>query len=410
MVFTPHSGSTTDQSAQSKALPASLQFNERINAVSQIDVASRLRVCELNSIGDLDGLEATWNDLLSSTVDAHFFHTLEWLRSYWRHFGRAQRLRLLIVEDGDCVVGIVPMVVRSEPRKVGQVRILTYPLDDWGSFFGPLGRDRSAILRAAFHHLAETPRDWDLLDVRFLAQASELAECTRDAFRNQNWQFVEHVRDETSIVSLPETWDDFLSSRPSKVRHNLRRFERRIRARGHLRHVAFRPEPGCQDPRWDLYDECVGVASRSWQGASLTGTTLSHPEVHDFLRETHQVATQLGAVDLHLLYLDGLPLAFTYNYHWRGRVYGLRSGFDASLSRDGVGNTMYACAIRHAIARGDVIYDLGPGSRRGKRHFADRIVPVAHLQYFHPLAPKAQLLRVKHWLATAPDESPAPGR
>ena len=106
---------------------------------------------------------------------------------------------------------------------------------------------------------------------------------------------------------------------------------------------------GDDDPRWDLYDACVRLAERSWQGSSTTGTTLSHAAVQDYLRAAHATATAAGAVDLNLLFLNDRPVAFAYNYHYLGWVYGVRSGFDSSAAQDGAGNVLMGKMIEDSF-------------------------------------------------------------
>jgi CelD/BcsL family acetyltransferase involved in cellulose biosynthesis len=72
------------------------------------------RVLEINRIEQLDDYRHEWGRLLAETPAASFFQSLEWLESYWRHFGAGQKLRVLIVRDGDRPVGILPLVVRAE--------------------------------------------------------------------------------------------------------------------------------------------------------------------------------------------------------------------------------------------------------------------------------------------------------
>jgi len=91
-------------------------------------------VCEVNHIEGLDDYRAAWHALLAQTPRASFFQSLEWLEAYWRHFGKHQKLRVLMVLDGGRPVGILPLVVRWETTKVGRLRFLTYPLDHWGRF------------------------------------------------------------------------------------------------------------------------------------------------------------------------------------------------------------------------------------------------------------------------------------
>ena len=63
--------------------------------------------------------------------------------------------------------GILPLVVRREATKVGPLRVLTFPLHDWGSFYGPIGPDPGPTLAAGLEHVRRTPRDWDILELRW---------------------------------------------------------------------------------------------------------------------------------------------------------------------------------------------------------------------------------------------------
>jgi CelD/BcsL family acetyltransferase involved in cellulose biosynthesis len=117
---------------------------------------------EIHEIQALTAHRAAWNALLSQTRDATFFHSLDWLECYWEHFGPGQRLRVLLHRENGQLRGILPLVVTNEPTRVGTLRVLTYPLHDWGSFYAPLGPAPAATLGAGLRHIRQTPRDWDL--------------------------------------------------------------------------------------------------------------------------------------------------------------------------------------------------------------------------------------------------------
>ena len=44
-------------------------------------------VREINDPAELESLRLTWNVLLSQTAGASYFQSLDWLQTYWRHFG-----------------------------------------------------------------------------------------------------------------------------------------------------------------------------------------------------------------------------------------------------------------------------------------------------------------------------------
>lgn len=357
-----------------------------------------IHVEEINEIEELGRFRAAWESLFADTPGASFFHSLAWLETYWEHFGAGQKLRALIVLSSGQPVGIMPLVVCVEPTRLGRLRVLTYPLGGWGCSYGPIGPEPAATLSAGLAHLRRTPRDWDILELRWVDPAGVDRGQTERAMRASGFQTYSTIWEQAAVVDLSGSWDDYLASRTSKWRNNLRRAERRLAAQGRIDHVRYRPrgqKHGEEDPRWDLYNLCETVARRSWQNFATNGTTLSHRSVRQFLRHVHVAATKAGAVDLNLLLLDRKPLAFAYNYHCRGEVFGLREGYDANLSREGAGTVLTARSIEDSFRRGDRLLNLGAGYLDGKRRFLTRIVPIYRYSHFPPGTARAQLLRLK---------------
>ena len=111
-------------------------------------------VLEVNEIDGLEPYRLRWRSLWQQTRSASLFQTLEWLEKYWKHFGRQQRLRVLCVYSCDELIGILPLTECTEQTRVGSLRVLTYPLHDWGSFYGPIGPNATATLQAGMRYLA----------------------------------------------------------------------------------------------------------------------------------------------------------------------------------------------------------------------------------------------------------------
>jgi CelD/BcsL family acetyltransferase involved in cellulose biosynthesis len=356
-------------------------------------------VVELNSIEDLDRYHLVWNSLLQLTPGGNFFQSLDWLKAYWQHYGHGQKLRVLVVKSRGNAIGIVPLCVRGEKTRVGAVRVLTYPLQDWGTYYGPIGPNPTATLVTALGHVRRTRRDWDMLDLRFVDRGRDRGR-TPLAMAMSGFPAREAMWKETALVELAGSWDEYFATRTTKFRNNVRRYERRLAELGSVEYVRYRPLGalgGEGDPRWGLYDECIELAEKSWQGSSANGTTLSHPSVRDFFRQTHGLAAKLGMLDLNLLRIDGRAIAFAYNYHWDGHVLGVRVGYDPEFKNAGAGKALYAMLIRDGYARGDRVFEMGIGSMDIKTEWMTRTVHSYRYSHYPLSAPKAQALRLKHW-------------
>jgi CelD/BcsL family acetyltransferase involved in cellulose biosynthesis len=360
-----------------------------------------LSVREINAIGELASLRSDWEELLGKTPGATFFQSLAWLEIYWRHFNAGQQLRVLLVLEDARPAAIVPLVVRLEKSRVGRVRVLTYPLDNWGSFYGPIGADAAIALGAAMGHIRRTPRNWEMLELRWIGAPGTNPQQTQNALRAAGLQAYRTLWNQTAAADFSGGWDEYLAGRKGIWLRRMRQSHERLSRQGRVSYVRCRPEGserGDGDPHWDLYDACEAIARQSWQSAATDGTTLSHESVRSFLREVHAAAAAAGTVDMNLLLLDDEPAAFIYGYHYQGYVYGLRRGFDAQRSRAGLGAVLLWLTLQDSAQRGDRIYDMGMGSLESKRHFQSRLLPIYRFSHFPAGVFRTQLLRISRWL------------
>ena len=226
-------------------------------------------VIEINDVETLEDYRLAYNVLLPETHGASFFHTLDWLLVYWRHFGAEQKMRVLLIEGENGPIGILPLVVVREKRRIGTVRVLTYPLADWGAFYGPIGPNPTATLLAGIRHIQSTPRDWDVLELRWVDRDGWDHGRTKTALRHVGFTSIESQWTSTAQVETSGDWKTYWASRKSHWRTNVRRSERKLDEQGKVELLRYRPAGtahGDDDPRWDLYNATLDIARASWQG------------------------------------------------------------------------------------------------------------------------------------------------
>jgi CelD/BcsL family acetyltransferase involved in cellulose biosynthesis len=362
-----------------------------------------LQVSEINELHELASLRATWRELLVRTPGYSFFRTLEWLETAWPQYPLRQKLRVMLVERGGRPVGIVPFCVRSERRKVGTVRILTYPLNDWGTFYGPLGMEPGVAIRAAIEQVAKTPRDWDFIDLCWVDQAAPEFMSIGEALRGCGYDFIVRPRMEVRLVEMAEGWEAYVKSRSRNWRQKMRRDTEALEKRGgKVNLVRYRPAAGegrdCEHD--EVYDICASIAERSWQSAAESQSTLSSPRVRELLRQLHRQAGRLGMLDTNLLTVGGRPVAFNYNYLAENRAYGLRSGFDQTAGLENCGKILIYKMLEDAFARGDAEYSFGPGRQPYKDRFATEMRYAYTFRHYARYGVRPQLLHLRERMAS----------
>ncbi|MHC2067734.1 GNAT family N-acetyltransferase [Bremerella sp. T1] len=357
----------------------------------------RRYVREINDPAQLEALAGDWEKLHQQTPGATFFQTLDWLRITLRHFKREQKLRLLLVCEGDELVGIVPFTVRSERFRLGYLRVLSFPLDDWGTFYGPIGKDPVSIFREAMYYIRHQPRDWDVIDFRYLCEQSEFFPDQADLLQQQSIKFYRRPRMEVPVVQMASSWEAYTKEKSKNWRRSMKREKERAAQHGSLRYVRYRTDVTEDkiDPRWVLFQQSHDVAEKSWQADSDIGASFCSPRVRPILRELHEAAAEKGMVDMNLLYLNDQPVAFLYNYYCRGNVYCLRSGYDASCEAKSLGTILLAEVIEDSHYRGDRQVNFGPGTQDYKLRFANSIQRAITFTHFSPWGVHTQVLAAR---------------
>ena len=359
-------------------------------------------VVEIGSLDELESYRLVWNSLLPQTPRASFFHTFDWFATYWKHFGHQRRMRVLVIRASGTPIGIVPLCVQRERYHVGNLRVLTYPLSDWGLWYGPIGANQSASMFMALRHIRDTVRDWEMLDLRWVpAEGADLSATSR-ALRVAGWNPEKSLYQETSVIRLTDyDWDSYFASRSKKWRHESRRQLRALQHEGTVTFQRHRPAGlalGDGDPRWDLFEDCLAVSRNSWQAQSDSGNTLCHEQVEPFLRDCHGMAAKLGMLDVALLRIDGQAAAFQYNYYYDGTISGLRMGYDRRFPRQGLGNVVQNYTLQDSFSRGDRQLELGLGDYPYKQRLRTDVQSSCRFTCYPRLAWRAQGVRLTRWL------------
>ncbi len=356
-------------------------------------------IVEVNDVEELAQYRMLWNSLFPGTPNATFFHTFDWLDTYWRHFGHDQKLRVLIVYAAGQPIGILPLCVRTETYRLSKVRVLTYPLDNWATWYGPIGPNPASTMLAVMQYLRGTPRDWDMMELRWVADDDTQGGKSARAMRVANMLSGKQEYQWTSLIDIPASWEEYLAGKSPSVRRQFQRTIRDFFADGNGEYIRYRPSPATEgdgDPRWDLYAKCETVAYASWQSRMENGNTLTHDRVREYFRASHAVAARLGMLDVNVLVVDDEPLAFLYGYHYQGHVTAIRTGFDASHD-NGAGSALTLQTIRDSCHRGDRVIDFGTGEREHKRRLRTRTESTYRLTYTPIDSWRSQTVRFSRW-------------
>lgn len=129
-----------------------------------------LKVVEFN---EFQSLKDRWNACLVQSLDNNIFSTWEWLSIWWKHFGEAKKLVILLVENEKEILVIAPFVFfyvyLPWPSQFLKISFVGSPDSDYNSFV--LKERNVKLLKLIFDYLNDH-FDWDYLELKDISETS----------------------------------------------------------------------------------------------------------------------------------------------------------------------------------------------------------------------------------------------
>jgi CelD/BcsL family acetyltransferase involved in cellulose biosynthesis len=298
----------------------------RADAVSSPRV--RLEACDWRTLDQ--AAIACWDDLAREASEPNPFYESWYLLPSLRLFDPDGEVELLRLEDGDRLVGLLPL--RRERRYYG------HPLPHWSNWlhanmflgsplvargfetafwrevFAWCDRNTGAGL---FLHLAQVREDGPLAE----AFARVLAESRRPA--------ATVMREERAMLDSALTAEAYLEqSLGGKKRKELRRQQRRLGEEGELAVVRTAGAEGIEG--WA--EEFLALEEAGWKGAA--GSALASDFATRILFvEALEGAAQNGRLERLAIRLDGKPLAMLASFVCKPGAFSYKTAFDEDYAR-----------------------------------------------------------------------------
>jgi CelD/BcsL family acetyltransferase involved in cellulose biosynthesis len=307
---------------------------------------------------------ADWTALAEKDPEGTLFHTPRYLKLYWEEFG-AGTLDVAFVRDGNEFVAAAPFEIRDGTLSwLGGFDVTDY--------MGPVGvpgaRDRAAKeLLGAMVGLD----DWDRADLAGLLEEGQWLPALRSAAEDSGLA-VEVEEDAVApLLLLPSSFDRYLSGLPAKLRHEIRRKDRRLEEtfrEARLVDATQSSVSGDLDRFVDMHRRSTGAKGR-----------FMVPGMELFFRRMADEFLEDGTFRLTFLEAEGECLAGTIGFRDRRRFLLYNSAYDHDRSRLSPGMVLVSRLIRSLIEEGCRELDLLKGDLGYKYRFGARPRGVSRL-------------------------------
>ena len=292
---------------------------------------------------ELDGLWKAPTEKLSWRC---LFTLPPWLDAWWTSFGEGLGLCLLLAEDSEGVIGVVPLQIHGDTAMlVGSANVCDY-LD----VTTVPGRERD-VCHTLFDYLEnEGIRELVLHGVR---QDAVVWTHLAPVARALGWETTCQQEGVSFEIGLPATWDVYLQSLKGKQRHELRRKLRRLREAGHVRFRVIDSLDGVREAFSTFLD--LFKAARGNKAAFMS------PQMTKFFRTLAANVSPHGMLKMGLMEIDGATVSAVMCFDHRSIRYLYNSGYAPDYPSLSVGLLCKVLSIQDAMANGLSCYDLLKG-------------------------------------------------
>jgi CelD/BcsL family acetyltransferase involved in cellulose biosynthesis len=299
-----------------------------------------------------------WSALVHDDPSGTFFHQPAFLKLYWEEFGETpEHLLLGFGEvDGTQVGAVAFERVGETLRFLGGTEITDY--------LGPvaLPEHRRAFARALWPAL-DARADWATADLWGLPADAGWYDLLGEAAVERGLG-VQEAPDHDGVapfLSLAPTWEGYLESLPSKMRHEIKRKAKKLETDGGPVRIVT---AGTQDlvPLLDRFVELHRL-SEGPKGVFMV------PGMEIFFRRLGEAFLSSGAFRLHFIEVGGQLAAGTIGFRWADRFFLYNSAFDRSWGNLAPGMVLVGEDIRLAIEDGASGFDMLKGDYPYKYRF-----------------------------------------
>jgi CelD/BcsL family acetyltransferase involved in cellulose biosynthesis len=324
-----------------------------------------MRIEEVNNYDDFLALKDRWNDVLRR-CNHSVFSTWEWLSTWWKHFGKERKLRVLVAQEKDEILGIAPLMLSEYNfRHLGKLRKVEFigsQNSDYNDFI--LIKGHEEYLKHFLNRLIEFS-DWGLLELNDINEESTSANVLQAMSNSHKPKLKLNVSSLCPYIGLPTSVEVFKNGLSRNMRKNLRKRMQKLQGQYKVEFKTQR-DFGSTGEAMEIFFE---LHKRRWESKGMSGSFASN-YLCDFHLDLARIFDEKNWLALYFLTVNNEPAAAVYSFDYNLKKYGYLTGFDPDFGQYGVGNILKLYVIEECIRRGFKEYDLTRGIEDYKMDWA----------------------------------------
>ena len=302
-----------------------------------------LDIIQLETEDEFTSLEPEWNLLLKQSPMDDAFLTWEWIHTWWKHYGSAYQLCLLVAREKNLLVGIAPFMLKTQAALGLKIRVLTnigmHDPDVSGII---VQNGREDVLAKFAVWLVENNGRWDVLQIGGIPPGGMNCDYWTALFEKHC--FTAQVNSSRFLfISMDGDWQKYYQRLSKKLRKDVHRNIRHIeQGKGYHYYHKRGHDATTQDM------ETIFQINKNARHIYLYRNNTEK----EFHRELAKSMADRGWLDLYFLNIGEEPVAFYYGFWYNQTFEYWRTGFDKAYYPLSVGKVLLFLLIQDGFVHG----------------------------------------------------------
>jgi hypothetical protein len=311
------------------------------------------RITEIDQIDQFYELKHEWNRILERSQDKNIYLTWEYLSTFWTHFGKEKKLRILCIEDKDGVMAIAPLR-KSRYRLAGP---FSYDVIEPLAYRGlnPEGADYTGLiltkrsvecLKLILDYLAKDD-SWDFIYLMDIPGTSAIPSLLSQMSGKLPLRFRAEEYVNCPYLPIPDSTEILMKTLSHKFRKNLRKCTRKLQSDFHKVEFKKYDEIGSVEETMRSFFE---LHQKRCKSRGLPGV-FANQEIRDFYIDVARLFANKGWLALYFLIVNDEPIAADYCFEYANKMYYALGGFNPRYANYSIGSLLTLRIIEKCIER-----------------------------------------------------------
>ncbi|MCB0277334.1 MAG: GNAT family N-acetyltransferase [Calditrichaeota bacterium] len=341
----------------------------------------------INDVEEFRQMEADWEDLKVRAEDHLVYSSHPWICTFFDHFPQKAEPYILLVHEGERLVGAAPLMRVDGTYTRIAVRRLEFVSS---SIVGDLNDiiaagDRRGICEAIFDFLWQHREDWDYTFLMLFLENYHIAAEAPEILTRRKTVYKSKRGPDGYKMAIRGNWDDYYATRSNNLKKMLNNRANRMEKAGGVKIEHYtRPEEVEQ-----ALAEMKIVHGESWQGQK--GCGVFSPRQNGFYETFAHLAAARGWLDVWILKVGGKPVSMEYSVVYNRVAHCLKWEYDGEFHKLSPGLVLRRHSLQYYFERELLACDLL--SRYGEMKLKWTDVPTeTHDMLFFNTTAKGRLL------------------